>query len=211
MAGIKNRKDTINKAKERSLPPGQVKIAEALKFLMEKKEFNAITTAEIARKAGVTEALIYKYFKDKRGLLYEILADYLFHFISVAQEEVQGISGALNKLRRVIWSHINVYANNRVFARILMLEVRCFSDYYRSKPYKLVKDYSTLFLEILEEGIETGEIRSDISPPLIRQIILGAIEHVCLTGVIFNRDISPDELTEDLYNIIFMGIAVYRA
>ena len=52
-------------------PPGRVKIVQALVGLLVRKDFNAITTAEIAKTAGVTEALIYKYFKDKRDLLYQ--------------------------------------------------------------------------------------------------------------------------------------------
>ena len=50
----------------KKFPPGRVKIADALRTLLEQKEFNAITTAEISRQAGVTEALIYKYFKESR-------------------------------------------------------------------------------------------------------------------------------------------------
>jgi len=60
--------DSSKNVKEKPLPPGRVKITEALKSLLEEKEFGAITTAEIAKNAGVTEALIYKYFKDKRDL-----------------------------------------------------------------------------------------------------------------------------------------------
>ena len=52
----------------------------------------------------------------------------------------------------------------------------------------------------------SGEIRGDLSPQFIRQVILGSMEHVCLTGVIFHREISPDELTEDLCRFIFQGI-----
>ena len=48
--------------KDKPLPPGRLKITQALKTLLEHKEFNGITTAEISRRAGVTEALIYKYF-----------------------------------------------------------------------------------------------------------------------------------------------------
>ncbi len=61
----------------RPFPPGRIKIADALRFLLEDKDFGDITTAEIAKTAGVTEALIYKYFKDKRDLLYQVLAEYL--------------------------------------------------------------------------------------------------------------------------------------
>ena len=66
-----------NNLKERPLPPGRIKIVRALKSLLVEKEFGAITTAEIAKNAGVTEALIYKYFIDKRDLLHQILSEYL--------------------------------------------------------------------------------------------------------------------------------------
>ncbi|MBE9545213.1 MAG: TetR/AcrR family transcriptional regulator, partial [Proteobacteria bacterium] len=68
---------SVKNLKEKPLPPGRIKIAQALKYLLEEKEFSAITTAEIAKNAGVTEALIYKYFKDKRDLLHQVLSEYL--------------------------------------------------------------------------------------------------------------------------------------
>ena len=57
-------------------PPGRIKIMKALSTLMEKKDFDSITTSEIASEAGVTEGLIYKYFKDKKDLLYKLLEDH---------------------------------------------------------------------------------------------------------------------------------------
>ena len=99
-----------------------------------------------------------------------------------------------------------MYATDRAFAKILLIDVRSFSDYYTSRPYELVKKYSRVMLEIIEEGVAGGEIRDDISPRIIRQAILGALENMCLTGVVFDRDISPDELTESLCNLLFGGI-----
>ncbi len=190
----------------RPLPPGRVKIAHALRSLLETKEFGAITTAEIARTAGVTEALIYKYFQDKRDLLHQLLGEFLRAYLVRFRQDTRGIKGALNKLRKLIWSHINVYATDRVFARILLLEVRNHPDYYRSETYDLVRQYSNVMLEILEEGIRDGEIRPDLPAKFLRQVILGSLEHVCLTGVIFRREISPDELADDLCKFVFNGI-----
>lgn len=196
--------------KSKPFPPGRVKIADALRYLLEQKEFNAITTAEISRQAGVTEALIYKYFKDKRDLLHQVLSEYLEQYCVLVQGDLKGIKGALNKLRKLIWSHINVYATNRVFAKILLIEVRSHNDYYHSDTYELVKVYSDVILEILEEGVLNGEIRDDIPAKLIRQIILGSIEQVCLTGITFDRTIDPDVLTEDICEIVFSGIIPKR-
>ncbi|MBI5250121.1 MAG: TetR/AcrR family transcriptional regulator [Desulfomonile tiedjei] len=192
---------------ERHFPPGRTKIAEALKLLLEEKEFNAITTSEIAKTAGVTEALIYKYFRDKRDLLHQVLNEYVEYFLSRAETDLKGIKGALNKLRKLIWSHINMYATNRVFAKILVLEVRNYPDYFKSDAYETVKRYAQIVLGIIEEGVRNGEIRQDLSPDSIRQIILGGIEHLCLPSVIFNTEISPEDLTEELCELIFYGIA----
>jgi len=177
-----------------------------MKALLEQKEFGAITTAEIARNAGVTEALIYKYFRDKRDLLHQILGEYLEQYFVQFQNDLRGIKGALNKLRKLIWGHLNVYSTNRVFARILLLEVRNYPDYYRSETYERVKRYSNVLLDILEEGVEEGVFRTDLPPKFLRQVILGSMEHVCLTGIIFQREIAPDALTEDLCRFIFQGV-----
>ena len=196
-----------NDLKEKPLPPGRIKIVRALKSLLVEKEFSAITTAEIARSAGVTEALIYKYFKDKRDLLHQILSEYLEQYRSQMGQDLKGIKGTFNKLRKLIWSHINVYATNRVFAKILLIEVRNYSDYYKSETYLRVKEYSNIVLKIIEEGIRDGEIRNDVPAKLIRHSILGSIEQVCLSGITFGKEINPDELTEQICEIIFKGIA----
>lgn len=191
---------------KKEFPPGRIRIVEALRSLLEKKDFGSITTAEIAQTAGVTEALIYKYFKDKKDLLYQVLREYLEHYEPQIRTDLRGIKGALNKLRKLMWSHINVYATDRVFAKILLLQVRSFSDYYASEPYMLVKTFSGLMLGIIEEGVQSGEIREDIDPRTIRQLIMGSIEHVCLTSVVFDRKIDPDELTDNLCELVFKGI-----
>ena len=198
--------NTANKSEAKSLPPGRIKITQALKLLLEKKEFSAVTTAEIAKQAGVTEALIYKYFKDKRDLLHQVLREYLEQYQVQVENDLKGIKGALNRLRKLIWSHINVYATNRVFAKILLLEVRNYPDYYKSETYELVKIYSDTVLRIIEDGIRDKEIREDLEPKLIRLGIIGSIEQVCLSGVVFGREISPDDITEDLCEFIFQGI-----
>ena len=132
--------------RERPFPPGRIKIANAFISLLAQKEFSSITTAEIAKKAGVTEALIYKYFEDKRGLLHQVLREYLEQYLVQFERDLKGIKGALNKIRKLIWGHISVYSANRVFARILFLEVRNHLDYYSSDTYQIIKAYSKILV-----------------------------------------------------------------
>ena len=204
---VLNESTSLVQIEPHSMAPGYIKIVGALKLLLKEKEFNAITWAEIARTAGVNEALIYKYFHDKRNLLYKVLRQFLEKYAALAEEELKVTSGALNKLRKAIWAQFNAYSEDRIFAKILILEVRNYPDYFKSETYELVKQWAKSILEIIEEGVRNGEIRSDISSRHLRQIILGGIEHLCLPEIIFGRDFSPDTLTEELCEFIFHGIA----
>ncbi len=197
----------ISNPEARPYPPGRVKLANALRALLNDKEFDAITTSEIARTAGVNEALIYRYFGDKRGLLHQILSEFLDEYISQIEMDLGGIKGSLNRLRKLIWRHIHMLESNRVFARMFLMEVRSFPGYFGGHCYGQVKRYSSILLDILEEGIRSGEIRSDVPIRSLRQVVIGGIEHLCLPEVIFDRDFSADQLTEDLCGILFRGIA----
>lgn len=186
-------------------PSGRTKLAGALRQLLAQKDFSSITTAEIARTSGVNEALIYRYFGDKRGLLHAVLDEYLENFVEQVKWGLKGIEGAENKLRKLIWSSIYFYDQDRVFSKILLLEVRNYPGYFTSATYEIVKHYSNLMFEIIEDGMEKKQIRSDLPAAGMRQIILGGIEHLVLPAVINDGPIDPDSLTEDFCTLIFEG------
>ena len=190
-----------------SLPPGGMKIAKAFRELLEKKSFEAITTAEIAATSGMTEALIYKYFGSKRDLLYSLMLE--FHNVYYADMllNLEGIHGTLNKLRKIIWGHVNIYEQDRVYGRLLILELGRLQGFHDSAAYKKIKeDYSGLIKSIIDKGMQNGEIRKDVSAWSIRQSILGMVHYMCLPLIIFNREIVTEDITNDICEILFQGI-----
>lgn len=189
------------------VPPGGVKIMEALKLLLQEKSFDAITTAEISKVAGANEALIYRYFKDKRGLLHKVLAEYTLDHLLQIRSDVNQVKGALNKLRKLMKGTISFHKKNRVFSQILLLDVRNYPGYFDSDAYELVKQYSRLIDEIVEEGIRNGEIREDVSLPCVKDIIVGSIEHACLRSVVFKREFDEESLARNLTETVIGGLA----
>ena len=187
-------------------PPGKLKIINAMRSLLEDRTFESLTISEIAITAGVTEGLIYKYFKDKRDLLHHVLKEHYQQFLIQIDRDLQGIDGALNKLRKIIWSSIERYANHRVYARIILLEVRNSEEYFQSEAYALVRQFNRLIIEIIKEGIAGGEIREDLPPAFIRNAIFGTIEHSCLNRAIFNEEVSTNETARIITDLLFSGI-----
>jgi TetR/AcrR family fatty acid metabolism transcriptional regulator len=195
---IKNNRETGDK-RERILVSAENIFAE--------KGYFETTISEIAREAGVAEGTIYEYFANKKDLLYAVPEQNTIEYAEFVLAHLQGIKGALNKLRKLIWCHLHYFRSHRNFTKIMALEIRIDPDYFNSKTYENLKLYSDLILGIIREGIEDGEISPHINPHIVRDMILGTIEHVSIPWLIFGREIPLEDLVEDISQTIFFGLA----
>jgi TetR/AcrR family transcriptional regulator, fatty acid metabolism regulator protein len=186
-------------------PPGRRKIIQALTELMRTRDFNSVTTVEIAAAAGVTEGLIYKYFDSKKDLLYQVLDEHFSEFHQYILDQIASRDSVIEKLEMIIRASIQSYAANRVFARILLLEVRNSQEYFSSEAYATVKLYTRNILSIIQEGIAKGELKPDIDPLMFRKVILGAIEHACLGEILFSGNLDAQTAALSISTILFNG------
>ncbi|MFH1137816.1 MAG: TetR/AcrR family transcriptional regulator [Pseudomonadota bacterium] len=189
-----------------STPRGKVMLAIGLEKLLAQKDFNSITTAEIARASGINESLIYRYFGEKRGLLHYILAEHQTDSLQLILSDLAPITGAVNKLKKIIWRTIDSWSKDRVYAKILLIEVRNSPAYYQSETYLIIKKYCQLIQSIIQEGKNNGEISGDVSPWFLMQVILGSIEHVVLPSLIFDKKFDVELFAENIYRIVFRGV-----
>ncbi|MDD9301910.1 MAG: TetR/AcrR family transcriptional regulator [Desulfobacter sp.] len=187
-------------------PPGRIKIMKSFSKLMKEKDFHSITTAEIARNGSVTEGLIYKYFKDKKDLLHQLLNDHFTRFLDKIEARILEEKTCRAQLEIVIFSSLESYAENRLFSKMLFLEVRSSPEYYSSGAYARVRKYAAIILGIIQQGIDNGEIKEKTDPVLLRKVILGAIEHACLGELIFGRALEIDTVASGISDIIFNGV-----
>ncbi len=194
-------------AQKKNNPPGRIKIMKSFSDLMAQKDFNSITTAQIAKNAKVTEGLIYKYFKDKKDLLYQVLNEHFYEFQAKIENRIANEKTCIRQLEVIIYSSLESYAENRIFSKILLLEVRNSLEFFKSCAYDMVKKYTRTILDIIKKGQKNNELRSDIDATTLRKVILGAIEHACLAEIIFGRELDIDQVSSDISTIVFNGVS----
>ncbi len=187
------------------LPPAGLKLMQALASLLETRHFHSITTAEIASVAGVNEALIYRYFGDKRGLLHKILAEYFKIHLAQIRRDVATVQDAIAKLRVLIEGTISFHKLHSVFSRILLLEVRNNPAYFQSEAYELARQYSRLINDIIEQGIQEKAIRRDIPLSCMRDVIIGSIERACMRPAILDKNFDEKRLANHLADAVIGG------
>ena len=146
--------------------------------IFSKNNFQNATIAEIARKANVAEGTIYQYFKNKEDLFFSIPVEKTKEFCRELDLHLQGIHGVFNKIRKFIWYYLYFFKMNPEYARTLMLEMRVSKSFIKTKSYKSLKPFTQRILEIIEEGQREDVIRKDLNIYILRQLILGILEHM---------------------------------
>ena len=143
-----------------------------------KNTFHCSSIAEIAQRAGVAEGTIYQYFKNKEDLFFSIPAEKTKEFCRELELHLEGIVGAFNKIRKFTWYYLYFFKTNPEYARTLMLEMRVSKRFVKSKTYRSLKTFTDKALEIIQEGQREGVIRQDVNIYLLRQLVLGILEHM---------------------------------
>jgi len=151
-------------------------ILDAAEEIMSEKGLQSSSIAEIAEKAGVTDSLIYNYFKGKEDLLFSIPGRRMQEVLKNLMEQLQGIPDPVSRLSKMIWFHLYFNDTYRGYARLLLLECRSKRNFYKHKAYALIRQYSGVLLGILKDGAEKNVFRSDVDMRLVRDMIFGVLD-----------------------------------
>lgn len=137
------------------------------------KGFQNATIAEIAKEAGIGDATIYEYFKNKEDLLLAIPVETTKDLIAEINEHMMGIKGAFNKLRKFIWWWLNYVEKNPGYGVVVLLELKTSKTYVSTEAYQAARNFYQIILDIIKEGQEEEAIKKKLIPIWLAAFALG--------------------------------------
>ena len=179
-------------------------ILESATITFSEKGFADATISEIAKGAGLTTSGIYVYYKNKEALFFKIIEDFLLKSCRGLMEHLQGIKGAENKLRKAIWFHCKSYSGNKNKIKIV-LESRSYPRFYKSSSYEVLRQYAGLITDIIREGMENGTFCSISSPMILRDMIMGTVDHIAINWTLRNGPNSLEQ-SEKIYDLFMRAV-----
>ena len=182
-------------------------ILNAAEEIMSEQGLQNSSIAEIAKKAGVTDSLIYNYFKGKEDLLFSIPGRRMKEVLKNLLEQLQGIPDPISRLSKMIWFHLHFNDTYRGYASLLLLECRSNRNFYQHEAYGLIRQYAGIMIGILEDGVEKQIFRSDVNMHLVRDIIFGVLDWEGLSCLASQeiKETTPD--LEPILDLILPMIA----
>lgn len=135
--------------------------------LFREKGYVASSMRDLAQKLGIEAASLYSHIRSKEEILHNICFDMAAEFRKSLEEvEKQKNLSASEKLRRGIIGHVQVMARDLTASAVFMNEHRHLSQPYLRDFLLLRINYINRFKAIIEDGVRTGEFKSNIDKKL---------------------------------------------
>ncbi|MBN1105744.1 MAG: TetR/AcrR family transcriptional regulator [Deltaproteobacteria bacterium] len=189
----------------------KTRIIDSAKKLFAEQGFLKTTVVDICRQAGLSEAALYEYFQGKEDLLLTIPQLWVSDLIGDLKEQLFGIKGAVNKLRKFLWWNLRRIEQAPLDAKIVYLFLKTNANFLQTEVYANVRDLYSHLIEIFEEGRATGEMRSDLNPYLARDIIVGTMDHIVIRWLLKDMSYSIFDNLEETFQLMVDGFRTSQA
>lgn len=181
--------------------------------LFVKKGYHAVGVDEIAAAARVNKRMIYAYFGSKRKLYDELMGRTFSRIDALDLQRIERISNYREKLASMLKLYFSFLNDNPNFVRLLSWE-KLYVDKESIKYLAAQVDrvLRRLF-ELLKQGAEQGEIRSDVDilclASNINSLFIGFFSNKVLSeevwGESFTAEENNEKIIENMIRLVFDG------
>lgn len=178
------------------------RIINSAKRLFAEQGYQKTTIIDISRQAGLSEAALYEYFQGKEDLLLTIPQLWVSELLEGLEEQLFGIKGAMNKLRKYLWWNMRRIEQSPLDAKIVYLSLKTNANFLKTEVYANVKTLYSYLIEIFEEGKANGEMKPDLNPYLARNIVVGTMDHMVTRWLLREMTYSLFDDLEETFELL---------
>lgn len=184
----------------------QREITAATRQLLREVGYERLKTSDVASRCGVSEGLIYRYFRTKDELLTRVCEGWFDELLALkpAVEEVQG---TYDRLHYVVTYSLTVVRQEPALTRYVLNVLRSRSEYRASHLYELNRGFTGVVAQVLHDAVRAGDFRDDVSIRLLRDMIFGAVEHQTWSFLRGEGDFTVGEAADGITRVIYRGMA----
>ncbi|MGE5397033.1 MAG: TetR/AcrR family transcriptional regulator, partial [Chitinophagales bacterium] len=148
-----------------------------------------------------------EYFPSKQVLFQEMLVQAMDGYTTFLNVPSSPNSTVRNRVERIFRMHLTFLLENKEFLALTCSDMGTMDQELVRWMHELRRQKMDRLIEILNEGVQKGEIRPmDIE--LAANIIHGLLHIAVVPAFIEEKDFNPGDLAKDLSQIVFEGIGL---
>lgn len=173
--------------------------------LFYQKGYGDTSIREIGAKSGVSNSIIYHYFKDKEDMLFEIIKTASDDLIQTLREIDKRVSDPVECLREMLTSHTVLFSIKRKKeSKALVVDLYWLRGKRLEEVRNIQREVYTLYMKKLEE-IKARGLLEDIDLAVLNFSIFGVINGFFRWYKEGGR-LSKEEVARDIVRFVFHGM-----
>jgi AcrR family transcriptional regulator len=187
-------------------------IVEAAAQVFARNGYSNAAVADIARRANIGKGTVYEYFQSKEDLFFAVFEWFQKKTEKAAVVGISDLGGgatdrlkALNDSLMAMWDEIK-----DVFSLVMEFWAASSSAQMRrrlkSAFRQLYGDYRRIVSALIQDGIKSGEFRSDVKPEPLAAALVGTWDALFLQAW-FDESFDPAATAKDFMDTVLHGLA----
>ncbi len=181
-------------------------ILDAAEQVLARGGFAEASVGEVARQAGISDGLIYRYFAGKQDLRDQVLTRFYSRLLAEAQRAIAARKTFHDRLLALVETHLTAFRDDQALCRLFIAEVRVAADYPGSPLQHMNRRYTQLLSRVLRQGITEGSVAADIDARLIRDMLYGGMEHVTWRSVNAAATLDVPGTAQSIVRLLMGGL-----
>ena len=166
--------------------------------IISEKGLSEVSTTEVAKRLGVSQPAIYKYFKNKDEMIIYFIS-HLKEQLSKILEKASKGKDTFEKLYILYQNHFALIEKTKILPRVIFSDtIYIGNEEKRISLHKVIEFYKDGIRQIIREGIEKREIKK-IDPHIGANLIIGLVISCTLEWMLNGMKYS---LKDKAYNVI---------
>lgn len=167
-------------------------------------DFHAVGIRDIASKAGVSFATIYKHYGSKERLVFAFVDIWMGILTDRIIDHLQGMANLKEKLRKIFWLQLEYYERHNEFAKIIFMTLPM-KTWMTDESFEQRRMFN-LLMDVLRQGQEEGVLNGDVDTRILLDFILGLVQRSFIMWVQRGQKESLAAQTDVMFEMIWRGI-----
>lgn len=173
--------------------------------LFEERGYHGVSVDEIIAVSGTSKGALYHNFKSKEEILFTIHDRYIQYALEKGYECYNSGNTSMERLAAIIKDLLIGIDKYKASVTIFFQEYRYLTGQYFDIVEQKRDKYVQLMLKILDEGLESGEIRSELPSKILAMAIFGMVDWTYI-WYRKNGEYSIEEIADIFVDIILNSV-----
>lgn len=169
-----------------------------------KSDFHKASIRDVAEKAEVSFATIYKHYESKERLVFAFVDVWMGKLTDRIVDHIQGVENLQEKLRKVFWLQLDYYERHEGLGRIVFMTLPM-KTWMADETFEQ-RRMMGLFIKVLRQGQQEGVLNDQVDASVLLDFLMGFVQRSFFMWIQRGQKESLVERANPMFGMVWRGM-----